>query len=225
MKKIFVTISILSTLLFACTEVEVENFSDEDIVDMVESDMASVDQSIAQTGAIAEEAESISLCSYGSDSTISFTSPNGDLTAEADWEWALVCTNQIPTGIELEYSLESDLAKAKITADNLLIGDFLLDNLLGQNNYTLNGDIASASSMTTTGRGGSKSFTTSTDYVVQNIEFDRSTYEIQGGSLKLTTKGNGQNGGSFNRTATLVFNGNQSGTLTLDNGNVYTINW
>jgi len=142
----------------------------------------------------------------------------------ATWSWEVLCQNNIPADLDIDLNGNSSFNNGKISSEASLLSNFILSNLISQIDYQLNGSLR-ANADVTTSRRQSRTYDSETTYTLDQVNFDRTTYEIQSGTVQLTTKGNFNNGGSFDRSATLVFNGNGSATLTLDNGTVYTINF
>ena len=72
--------------------------------------------------------------------------------------------------------------------------------------------------------GQQNSFTSTLTITASNLLVDKSTQEINGGTASFTLEGSGSGGTNITYTGSIVFNGNQSATLTL-NGNSYPLNW
>lgn len=68
-------------------------------------------------------------------------------------------------------------------------------------------------------------FTSTITFSATDIVIDKVTQRIVSGTSSVIISGAGSNGRNFQYSGTLVFTGNQTGTLTLGSGRTYNIQW
>jgi hypothetical protein len=71
--------------------------------------------------------------------------------------------------------------------------------------------------------GNKASGNSSVDITVTNLTITKSNRKIASGSGTIAITGTGPKGGTFSYTGTIVFNGDETATLTI-NSNAYTVN-
>ncbi|MCI4670046.1 MAG: hypothetical protein MRZ79_18055 [Bacteroidia bacterium] len=223
MNKLIVFLFAFSTLLYSCGDVEVESLTDDDIQDLVEAEVVAIAEAVVESGALAESVSQ--FCGNNGDSTINYSSPNGNFESATSWAYEILCINNIPTQIDYGLTSTNSYDGSNVDVSCNGIGDFLLENLISNLDYKLGGTYTSSASASTIGRRNSLSYTSTSVYTLQSLEFDRTTFEIQGGTATFKVNGTVNNGAPIDRGGTLEFNGDDTATLTLDNGAVYLISF
>lgn len=227
MNKISIVIlALISSFLFSCgTEDTAAALIDDEMAEMVEADIQSIETSVSSSSDIAETQTPSSLCGMSNDSSITVTGQNGNFTMTADWGWEVICAGIVPSQLDMEMGGTSSFTGNSVTSNLQVDANFVLSNVVSSDPYAIDGTIVLAGDVTTATRRGTRSVTSEADYVCTNLELDRDSHEILSGTMTVTLSGSNTAGNSFNRTATLVFNGSNTATLTLDNGMVYNLTW
>lgn len=163
-------------------------------------------------------------CGESHDSTIT-ASITGSVTASYThtWEYTLNC--------------DTDSNPVSITGTGNHTGEYdgprIHSNTNGTRNWTITGLGSSSadfiyngshsrSGVHTSKIGKKNTFTTSIQTVTSNVLVDKSTKHIVSGSATVNATCTSSSGKAYTFTGTLVFNGDETATLTL-NGNTYTI--
>jgi hypothetical protein len=90
-------------------------------------------------------------------------------------------------------------------------------------NYVFNGNFKRDGNQQITINQNTRSLNSAVYLEIVNLNVDKVNYEIISGSGTLTLTGKANQGNSFSFEGTLIFNGNETATLTL-NGTSYEIN-
>jgi len=159
--------------------------------------------------------------------SVSRTSAAGSATTysyKSKYSYTINCTNGVYNG-----SATSDLAYSgsyngpNLSSANAGSSIFTTTGLRKDSaNYVVNGEYKSSGSFQSkvdTSYAGSSNV----DIVITNLTIAKPYREIKSGTATITVSGTMPKKGSFNFTGTLVFNGGNTATLTL-NGTVYLIN-
>lgn len=144
-------------------------------------------------------------------------------TYDAKYSYAVNCsTNLFGGSITASTIYAGTFASPGLTSTVMGTSDFTLGGLgAGSSTYNLNGEYkrsGSFQSKSDTSFAG----THNVDLVISNLVFTKPGRVIKSGTATVTIVGNTPKKGSFDFTGTIVFNGGNQATLTL-NGNVYLV--
>jgi len=141
------------------------------------------------------------------------------------WNWTLTCAGTQPQRFDFAYSGSagydgpriatsgSTAATANITGLESSASQYVVNT-----SYEHNGN-------TTSKIGNKNSFTSKVQISSANINIDKVTRKIQSGSAAVTITGSTTQGSSFNYNGTIVFNGNNTATVTLNSNQTYAVQW
>jgi hypothetical protein len=102
-------------------------------------------------------------------------------------------------------------------------GSFTVSNLLvSEANYIVNGSMTRNAAGTITSRRRSENYTSTIVHSWTDINVNKDSRSIVSGTGTVNYSGSIA-GNTITRTGTIVYNGNGTATLTLDNGNVFNI--
>lgn len=163
---------------------------------------------------------------YGSAYNISGQSGSISYNASLVWSWIVACgTGVIPSAVDFELTGTSSYSGPRISSDASTSATINIQNLdEGQSSYLVN------ESFTVTGDMESNvstinSFDSTIEYTTSDLTVLKSNYNIASGTVYASFVGKASNGNSYDYSGTLVFNGNQTATLTMGSGNTYELAW
>ncbi len=219
----FFLLVFVSFTFFSCGDPEevMDTLSDSDLRDMIEADLASIEsisEISVELAALPSEA-----CNTLNDSSLSYTSPNGNLQLSSTWSWKITCAGLLPQTFEASASGNSSYNSAKVTSTSTLSVDCTVDNIVSNDDYLFDGSINFDQDASIIGRRANRALASQTNYDCNQLTIDRDTYEILSGTMSIDLAGSFNSGGTFSRGASLAFQGGGVATLTLDNGAVFTI--
>ena len=238
MKKIrlFIIAGLFFGILFTSCEKDDDNntviLNDEAVEIIVNSLSSSSYGFTSQVEDAAELADSIyqegkkvakNLKSANADSTFTISSPpDSRITYEYTVSYSYgIQMNGIKPEFFFNFTTNGEYTAPRITSSNQSQGEFIISNLTaGYNNYLLNGSCSRTGSQTVK-VDVEREFSSTINFVMEDISIDKTSYEILGGSAEVTITGTSNNA-SFDMQGSIVFNGNKSATLTI-NGIVYEI--
>jgi hypothetical protein len=105
---------------------------------------------------------------------------------------------------------------------NTFVGDASITDLSNATEFSAAGTSVRTGAGTIAARKRSKDFTYVTTFTYTDVKIRRSDYTISSGTGTAHCVGAVVDGESFDRTATILFNGDGTYTITLDNGGTYT---
>ncbi len=164
-------------------------------------------------------------CGQVVDTTVNFTfSANGSsATIAGDIAFTFTCTNGVYSGFTT-----ADNIAISLTGPDTSLTYKVAENLtlLSSNpsdpyaDFSINGSLNSDGSykIISSKQSGSEVF----DYTLKSVVYSPTAGDIVSGSGTFNTSGSGPKG-SWNYTGTIVFNGNQMATITI-NGKAYNVN-
>jgi hypothetical protein len=147
-------------------------------------------------------------------------------TITSNWSWTLNCdaqNNSASFDLIGNGTLDFDgpnLSKDITRAHNFNITGIepSSDDWIYNANHTRNGLIQS-------NVGNKNSMTTTLNYGSTDIVVSKATQEIVSGTFNVSFQATLSNGNTVTRGATVVFNGNRTATVTLDNGTTFDVSW
>lgn len=232
-------ISLVSGLLVSCNKDEDVNnnlVSAEDAADLVSltvaansSGLASTLNDMATQTAEAVESESMTKSTagdYSKDTTITRSNPQGSIISYSytlHYSYALTVSNLgIPQTMTAAYEYSGSFDAPRMASSNSGEGNIVLTGLeLLTPEYTANGTFERNGSFESRVRNRN----TSNSRVMlsfADLQIDKSDLTIQSGTAEINISGSISSLGSYDFNATLVFNGDNTATLTVK-GVVYTI--
>ncbi len=216
-------------LLAACKSEKITTMSDDDISETVDGTVSELDggaaldmSSSARTAALLNNSI---FCGRTGDTTLSATGPQGRYTWNATFNWLVNCTSGTPSSITLDNVGSATYDGTNVDIANTFTSDFTMTDLGNTTTeYNVNGTSVRLGTGTTTIRKRSKEFSYTNTLTFTNVKVKKADYTIASGTGSAHCVGTVVDGNSFDRTASITFNGNDTYTVTLDNGTAYTFN-
>ncbi len=151
---------------------------------------------------------------------------NRSWTVTSNWSWTLNCDAQNNSiSFDLDGNGTLDFDGPNLSKDINRTHDF---NIIGiepastewvyNANHNRNGVVQS-------NIGNQNSMTTTLNYGSTDIVVSKASQQIVSGTFNVNFQAVLSNGNTVTRGATVVFNGNQTATVTLDNGNTFDVSW
>lgn len=205
-----------------------KDMSDDEIASTVENSLASgmggATMSVDQSARTAANYNVPAYCGATRDTTINVNGPQSRYILNTVWTATVNCTGSIPTSIGYTLSGSSLYNGSNIDLEAILGGAATLTGLSGSGNYVLDGQLTRVGSGSLTTERRTKEFSSELYFDFDGLNISKTAYTILSGSATVTLNGAVVDGNDYNRTGNLVFNGDGTATLTLDNGAVFTIN-
>lgn len=166
-------------------------------------------------------------CNASFDSTLT-RNYTGDLrTANytLDWQWSINCNQfNIPTDVSFGSATQGDYDGPRLTTNSSATGTYAVTGLeFSSPAYLINGTYNREGSQALK-VGEMRSFSSAVAYTIADISINKATFTIESGSGTFALSGTNKNGDTFLIDGSIVFNGNQSATITI-NGEAYEVNW
>lgn len=166
-------------------------------------------------------------CGVSKDSTVSrsLTGSVSSWNASLHWTWMLACDGTLPSAFDFSMEGTSDFDAPRIQSDDDVTATLEVTGMApADGSYSVSADLERSGSQTSK-VGNRNSFSASLRYTSGAITVSKANGQITGGTVTVMLSGESTRGRSFSYGGTLVFQGNDKATLTLDNGGVYTIIW
>jgi hypothetical protein len=164
-------------------------------------------------------------CGGQKDSTISIISQSGAVPSYSytfNWVYMLNCNGNVPTNITFNFTGKGNYNGARMSATDTSNAQFVLTGsssaYLLTANYTRTGVVTSKIA---------KQYTFHTVLNIQssNITINKTTHEIISGTATVTLVATSTSGKKFTFTGTITFLGNKQGSLVINGGATYPIQW
>jgi hypothetical protein len=225
--------ALLAISLSSCKKDEAVNITEDDAADIISSTMARpVGGSTDDAGEAVRFARIRILipnrrfvnCGETKDTSFQRTVTSGLSTANhnINWSVSLNCTDQIPTSLVWTGNITGTFDSPKMSGNSTGTRNWTLTGL-GPNQpaFILNGTI-SRNGVRTSKVRNQYTFETTVNHTYTNVTIDKDTDKIIGGSGTVTAVVNVSNGNTKTFNGTIVFNGDDTATLTINN-RVFTI--
>ena len=180
-----------------------------------------------QTAEIAARANAYgNVCGYSKDSTLTTVNTAGSYTWNYTfkWQWSVLCTGAVPNSMNASYSMKGVYNAPGMSSSDSAIANLAVTNLVTGSQYTFNGTYTRDGSQVSKIRN-KNSFTSKVILVLTNVKVNKTTGRIEAGTANVSIAGATTGGNSFNYGGTVTFVGNQSATISLNNGAVYNVSW
>ena len=164
-------------------------------------------------------------CGVAFDTAVSYNY-TGSISASynSQWSYLMSCTGPIPQSLSLTGSYTGNFATPRLQSNNSGSRTWVLTglDLLTTTPYVFNGSFSRTGSHTSLVRNR-YTYTVNMNISVTNLTVSKTTYQITGGTGTVAVTGQVSNGNNYTFNGDIVFNGNNTATLTI-NGSTYTIN-
>lgn len=222
----------LTLVMSACTEEAVETLVSEEeaaevVTNAVAADVEGMTAEIEEATEMAEAYAYASYCGMAFDSTLTHADNSGIRTYDYSftWDWTLNCNSlNVPENLSYTSTSTGSYEVPRMSSSDGGTHNFTIGGLNpGSTEFIYNGTYSRSGTQESNIRD-QNSFTSNLQVTASNVTIDKTTRTITGGTGTITLTGSGSGGTTFTYPGTLVFNGNQSATLTI-NGNIYQIQW
>ncbi len=167
-------------------------------------------------------------CGEPESASVSGSNPSGTVITynyDYSWDWVLNCSGNTPSSFEFSFEGNSSYDAPRMASSDDVSADLTITGLgAGSNYYVFNQTIERDGSQQSKIRS-KRSFTSNTVIETSDLTVKKSTQSIQSGTATATITGSSSTGESFSFYGSIVFNGNQTATLTMNSGDVYSIEW
>lgn len=151
---------------------------------------------------------------------------NRTWVVQSNWEWTLICdaeNNSVSYNLNGLGTLEFD--GPNLSKDISKTHEFLITGIEPATDFWLYNASHTREGVVQMNVGNQNSLTTTLTYGSTDLVISKATEQIVSGTFEINFVALNSNGNSLSRGATLVFNGNQTGTVTLNNGVVFDVSW
>jgi hypothetical protein len=234
MKKVMIYLTMAALVLASCKkkeeEVEKQVVSEEETSEVVSKSMESqnsgLNEQIEEAAAIATFQLTNPICNVAFDTTInkSYSSATRSLDYTFNWGYQVNCNGIVPTDVSFDYNSTGTYTSVRMNSDDNANGTIVLTQIgasdtsyLANINYTRNGSQTSKI-------GNQNSFSSVLKFAGNNISINKTTYEVESGSLTFTITGNAADGTAYTFGGTITFLGNRDAQVQFNNGSSYSIN-
>lgn len=209
-------------LLFTSCQKDNE-LTEEDIVESIE---AALKTNGSDEMSLISTPYKSAACGYTNDTTVmrSATGTGFAWSRTANWTWVVNCdVNNAYNNVVFTEGGNSTYYGPRVDWTATHTGSFTVTNLLvSEPNYIVNGSMTRNATGAVTTRRRSENYSSTIVHSWANVNVDKTSRSIVSGSGAVNYSGT-MAGNTVTRTGSLVYNGNGTATLTMDNGNVFTI--
>lgn len=209
--------------------------SSEEAADVVATSLASnssgltaavdVSADAADAAVAASSGGRTAACGYTDQQSITATSATGAvITYSYDYEYSyiLTCGGETPQSLSVTATYDGEFDAPRIASQHSGTVDLFVTALdESETTYMINGDYSRAGAFQSKIRNKNSS-TTTVDFTIDDLEVDKTTQKILSGTASVTITGSVTGKGSFTYTASVVFEGDGSATVTI-NGSIYAV--
>lgn len=158
---------------------------------------------------------------------VSGTNPSGTVvTYDLDYSWSrlLSCSNGSPQYFQFEYSGDLVYDAPRMSSDDEVSGYLTFSGLDDSSPTWVVSESYTKSGTQNSKVRANRSFNTNIQITFENITVNKTTYQIESGSGVVMVSGSTNLGLSYTHDGNIVFNGDQTATLTWSTGVVYDMN-
>jgi len=178
------------------------------------------------------EFSSMDLSAVNCNQTVSNTYENSNTvgnrswTVISNWSWTLNCDIASQSAsFDLTGNGSLDFDGPNLSKDMTRTHDFNITGLGPASNVWTYNATHNRSGFTQFNGPNQNSFDTNLDFGSTDLLISKTTEEIISGTFTVDFTAIFSNGNAFNRGATIVFTGNQTATVTLNNGYTFDMSW
>ncbi|MCC4230532.1 MULTISPECIES: hypothetical protein [Zunongwangia] len=144
--------------------------------------------------------------------------------AAYNWAWQLNCSDNILSDCALALKGTTEYESQRMNSDGDMTATVRISNLeQSEPNYSLTMDYTLISEQVSKVRM-QKSFNT-TIKVNGDVSLKKENQKLTGGQVEASFTGLSSTGNTYEYSGVVVFNGDNTATLTMQSGNTYTISW
>jgi hypothetical protein len=247
-RTLVLSLSLLAFLFISCSDDDNENqqnLTDEEVNEVLKSslideggiilDIEQLSTTMGTTaGRPAAQTKSanndLSLANCNQSVSQSFlntnTVGNRSWTITSNWSWTLNCDAQ---NMSISYDLEGDgtldFDGPNLSKDITRTHDFNITGIEPASSEWVYNAIHNRNGLIQSNVGNQNSMNTTLTYGSTDIVVSKASQQIISGTFNVNFQATLPNGNVVTRGATVIFNGNQTATVTLDNGNTFDVNW
>lgn len=211
----------ISFLLSSCRK-EIE-ISEDDVVESIE---AALKSNGAEDMALISSPYKSAACGFTNDTTVTKSMSGLDFnwSRTANWNWVVNCdSNNAYNNVVFTESGTSNFDGPRIEWTATHGGAFTVNNLsVSEANFIVNGNMTRNASGIISARRRNANYTSTIVHNWTDINVNKDSRSIVSGTGSVSYSGT-IGGNTIIRTGTIVYNGNGTATLTMDNGNIFTI--
>jgi hypothetical protein len=225
-RNLFYVLPLVFGILFTSCQKD-QDISEEEVVETIEASLKASDGGAAagapEMSAMLVPVKS-NLCGFTNDTTITRSTSNWNRSVT--WNWVVNCdANNDYENVVFTRSGTASYNGPRLTMNATLTGTITATRLdSAQATHLMNGTFNRVGNSTYTGPNRTRSYTTDLTHTWVDVAVEKDTRHIVSGTGTVVLTGTVSNGNSFNRSGNIVYNGDGTATLTMDNGNVYTFN-
>jgi hypothetical protein len=144
---------------------------------------------------------------------------NGEQTVSYAYE--LTCNNKVPNSLVATFSSMGLRSSARLTSSSSSSGSMTATGIQPTSaTYELNGTIARNAEI----ESATKSYTSTSNISLSALTISKSTMLIASGTATYTYQGTTSGGRSFSYTASVIFNGDGTATIDLNDDRTFLVN-
>jgi hypothetical protein len=197
--------------------------TEEDVVESIE---AALKTNGADDMSLISTPYKVNFCGFTNDTTVtkSFAGSDFSWSRTANWSWIVNCdSNNAYNNVVFTESGTSSFEGPRIEWTATHGGSFTVSNLaVSEANFIVNGSMTRNAVGTVSSRRRSGNYSSTIVHNWTNISVNKDSRSIVSGTGSVNYNGTIE-GNTISRTGTLVYNGDGTATLTMDNGNIFTI--
>lgn len=226
-KNLFYVLPLAFGILFTSCQKD-QDISEEEVVETIEVSLKASEGGATagapEMSAMLVPYKSNNFCGFTNDTTITRVTNNWNRSVT--WNWVVNCdANSAYESVVFTRSGTASYNGPRLTMNATLTGAVTATSIDSTHaRHLMNGSFNRVGNSTYTGPRRTKSYSTDLTHTWVDVAVEKDTRHIVSGTGSVTLTGTVSNGNSFSRTGNIVYNGDGTATLTMDNGNVHTFN-
>lgn len=162
---------------------------------------------------------------YATSFTRNFENGTYSYNAEYIWNWVVNCDGENPTDFNFNLNGENSYTSPRMSSNDSNEASLSISALdETESEYVINQTYSRSGSQESFVRN-QNNFTSTLSFTTSNLKILKANHNVTSGTMTVVFSGQVSNGNTYEYSGELVFNGNQTATLTLGSGNTYTIAW
>lgn len=195
-------------------------------VTVMADDLGAIAAAIDESSRMSTARVEGSVCGISYDTTFSasYTGTYMSFENETSYAYKLICSNSIPSSLSYTFTTDGTRSTSRLSSDGTSTGAMVASGLnLNSDVYTVSGSFEREATLVQN-TGSKKTFTNVSAVTLDDFEVNKSTFQIEGGTATYLLEAESSAGGSVSYSATVVFNGDNTATITLGNSDTYLVN-
>ena len=162
---------------------------------------------------------------YATSFTRDYDNGNYSYSASYNWDWIVNCDGENPTDFDFNLEGNNSYTSPRMSSNDSNEASLSISGLdETESEYAINQNYSRSGSQESFVRN-QNNFTSTLSFTTSDLKMLKANHNVTSGTMTVAFSGQTSNGNTYDYSGELVFNGNQTATLTMGSGNTYNIAW